>query len=127
MCDIRRKCYTLGEPVRQVVRCQFPGGRDRPALQPRPDPPSDVEPSSEGGQPLSTLCIRLPSVIRFRSTTLFLTSFMNTQWWANYFYKVTALLYYRYWSKKLATFNPLSISPCNGCVTVTGYCFFKCD
>jgi hypothetical protein len=41
------------------------------------------------------------------------------------FLKVTALLYFRYFSKKLVTFNPLLIFSCNGSVTVTSYCFLK--
>jgi hypothetical protein len=32
---------------------------------------------------------------------------------------VTDLLYFRYLHKKLATFNPLPIFPCNGSVTIT--------
>ncbi len=51
----------------------------------------------------------------------------SQQWWASYFHKVTELLYFRYWWKKLATFNPLPIFPCNGSVTVTRYWFFKCN
>jgi hypothetical protein len=43
------------------------------------------------------------------------------QWWASYFYKVTELIYFHYSYKKLATFNPLPIFPCNGSVTVTSY------
>jgi hypothetical protein len=35
------------------------------------------------------------------------------------------LLYFLYWQKKLATFNPLPIFPCNGSVTITSY-FLKC-
>jgi hypothetical protein len=31
------------------------------------------------------------------------------------------LLYLRHWLKKLATFNPLHIFPCNGSVTVSSY------
>jgi hypothetical protein len=32
------------------------------------------------------------------------------QWWASYLYKVTELLYFRFWQKKQATFNLLPIS-----------------
>jgi hypothetical protein len=28
--------------------------------------------------------------------------------------------------KELATFDPLPVFPCNGSVTVTSYCYFKC-
>jgi hypothetical protein len=45
------------------------------------------------------------------------------QWWASYFYKVTVLLYFCYWWKKLATFNPLPIFPP---ATVTTHCCDKC-
>jgi hypothetical protein len=51
----------------------------------------------------------------------------STQWWASYFHKVTELLYFRYYWKKLATFNPLLIFPSNGSVTVTSYWYFKCN
>jgi hypothetical protein len=53
--------------------------------------------------------------------------FQYNQWWASYYYKVTELLYFRYWLKKLVTFNPLPILACNGSVTVTSYCYFKCN
>jgi hypothetical protein len=49
------------------------------------------------------------------------------QWWANCFYSVAVLLYFGYWFKKLATFNLFSVFHCNGSVTVTSYCFFKCN
>ncbi len=49
------------------------------------------------------------------------------QWWASYFHKVTELLYFRYWWKKLATFNLLPTFYCNGSVTVTSYWYFKCN
>jgi hypothetical protein len=48
-------------------------------------------------------------------------AFSNSQWWASYMFKVTELLNFRYWQKKLATFNPLPIFPCKGSVTVTSY------
>ncbi len=51
----------------------------------------------------------------------------SQQWWASYFHKVTELLYFRYYWKKLATFNPLPIFPSNGSVTVTSYWYFKCN
>ncbi len=47
--------------------------------------------------------------------------FEYMQWWASYFHKVTELLYFCYWWKKLATFNPLPTCYCNGSVTVTSY------
>ncbi len=49
------------------------------------------------------------------------------QCWASYFHKVTELLYFCYWWKKLATFNPLPIFPVNGSVTVTSFWYFKCN
>ncbi len=49
----------------------------------------------------------------------------TSQWWASYFHKVTELLYFRYWWKKLATFNPLPTFYCNGSVTVTSYWFLS--
>jgi hypothetical protein len=41
------------------------------------------------------------------------------------FKKGTAFLYFRYFQKKLVSFNRLPIFPCNGLVTVTSFCFFK--
>jgi hypothetical protein len=35
------------------------------------------------------------------------------------------LLYFRYFKKKLVTFNLLPIFPCNSSITVTSYCFVK--
>ncbi len=53
--------------MRQVLRCRFSGGRDRPSIVARPQPPPDAEPPATGGngdQPLDALCIRLKDVLR---------------------------------------------------------------
>jgi hypothetical protein len=49
------------------------------------------------------------------------------QWWASWFHKVVALLYFCYWKKRLATFNLLPIFHCNGSITVNSYWYFKCN
>jgi hypothetical protein len=36
-------------------------------------------------------------------------------------------MYFRYWLKKLATFNLLPFFSCNGSVSVTSYCYVKCN
>ncbi len=40
-------------------------------------------------------------------------------WWANYFHKAVALLYFHYCEEKLVTYNWLPIFHCNVSVTVT--------
>jgi hypothetical protein len=58
------------------------------------------------------------SIIGIDPVDVFLSIGAQLWWWARYFYKVTALLCFRYWLKETSYFK-------SGSVTVTGYCYFK--